>query len=290
MSAAPLKILHVVYSLDPGGMENGVVNVARRLAPAEFDMHVCCLSQSGAFAARLPDPAQVYPLGKPAGVSLKTVARLAQLVRRLKPDLLHTHNRGPLVYGGLATAMGRACPILHGEHGQLTEEERAPARLRQRCWFYRACRKVHTVSRGLREHLLQFGFPPEKIEVIVNGVDTEFFSPGSRAEARQRLGLPETDFVFGVVGRFIPSKRHVALIEAFTEASRTFPQARLLVVGSGGTESGKISEQIRASAAAERIHLTGFQEDPRPFYRAMDLLVAPSVHEGLSNVVLEAMA
>jgi glycosyltransferase involved in cell wall biosynthesis len=291
MSAAgPLKILHVVYLLEPGGMENGLVNVARRLSPAEWDVHVCCLERSGAFATRLPKPAQVYPLERPPGPSLRTVVRLARLIRWLRPEVVHTHNLGPLFYGGLATALGRWVPLLHGEHGQLTEMELSPRRLRQRRWFYRACRKVHTVSRGLRDHLVQLGLPEEKIEVLVNGVDAGHFSPGSRKEARAQLGLPADALVLGVVGRFIPSKRHAALIEAFTAARRQFLQAHLLVVGAGGTESEAVAAQVRASAAAERIHLAGFQADPRPFYRAMDVLVAPSIHEGLSNVVLEAMA
>ena len=73
----PLRILHVQHSLEPGGMENGVVNMARALHPRGFEVHVACLARSGECAQRLPDPSLVHVLDKGEGFSPKAVYRLA---------------------------------------------------------------------------------------------------------------------------------------------------------------------------------------------------------------------
>lgn len=289
MAKARIKILHVVLSLEPGGMENGLVNVAGRLNRDKFEVHVCCLERGGDFIQRLPEPANVSVLKKPPGFSFQSVGALAKVIARVKPHLIHSHNLGPLIYSSLATGMGWWRPILQGEHG-LPEPQRAPKSLRQRKFFYRACRRVQTVSRGLRENLIELGMPASKIMVIQNGVDTERFIPADPQKAREEIGLPTEGSVFGIVGRFDVLKRHSELIDAFVQLPQAFSNAQLLIVGDGGSEFERVTEKVRSSPAKNRIHMVGFKSEPRPFYQAMDLLVVPSLLEGLSNVVLEAMA
>jgi glycosyltransferase involved in cell wall biosynthesis len=290
MSASPLKILHLVISLEPGGMENGVVNLSNSLDPMEFDVHVCCLSLAGEFAARLTRPDRIHVLGKPPGFSWRATLALARLISQLQPRVLHTHNLGPLIYGSLASGFGLRCAMLHGEHSLLPPYDREPRRLRQRRWFYRACRRIHTVSSGSRDELVGLGYPPKKIIALLNGVDTDRFAPGSRADARERTGLPKTAFVLGMVGRFGPFKQHSLAIEAFNRISERWPDVNLLMVGDGGTERDRVQAQAKASPASSRIHFAGLQHDLPLYYRAMDLLLVPSHNEGMSNVVLEAMA
>jgi glycosyltransferase involved in cell wall biosynthesis len=285
-----VKILHVVNSLEPGGMENGLVNVARLLDPEEFEVHVACIERSGAFAERLPDLKNVTVLGKKSGFSLQAVFRLAGEISRIRPAWIHSHNLGPLVYSSLATLGGMTCPILHGEHASLTDEECLPRRMRQRRWLYHCCRRVHTVSFGLSRHLVELGFPEGKITTIVNGVDIHRFAPGDRSDARRMTGLPPDAQVVGMVGRFGPFKRHAVLLEAFAGLGAQHPNLHLLIVGGGGSEQARVAEAVRLHPHAPRIHLAGFQNNPVQFYQSMDLLVVASINEGLSNAVLEAMA
>ena len=126
--------------------------------------------------------------------------------------------------------------------------------------------------------------------MIVNGVDTERFQPGDKQSARRELGLQENTPTIGMLGRFGPFKRHDLLLEAFERATAAVPDAQLLVVGGGGPEEENVKRQARESRVSDRIRLTGFQDDPRRHYHAMDLLVIPSINEGLSNALLEAMA
>ena len=285
-----MKILHVVNSLDPGGMENGVVNMARALEPRGFEIHVACLERRGAFAERLPHPERVTVLGKADGFSPRAALRLAREISRLRPAVVHSHNLGALIYASLATAGGHRAALLHGEHSQLTADELTPRRLRQRRWLYRACRAVHTVAHPMRDELLALGFSAEKISVIPNGVDTAHFAPGDRATARAGLALPADAVCIGIVGRFGPFKRHEILLGAFDEIAPRLPAAHLVIAGTGGPAETAVRARAQAGPHAARIHWLGFQSDPRACYQALDVLAIPSVNEGLSNVALEAMA
>jgi glycosyltransferase involved in cell wall biosynthesis len=285
-----ITVLHVVNSLDPGGMENGIVNLTRALEPRGFEAHVACLERRGAFADRLPSPSRVTILGKRDGFSPAATWRLARHITSLRPDIVHSHNLGALIYSSLATLGGRRCALLQGEHSQLTPAERQPRRLRQRRWLYRGCRAIHTVSQAMRQELVDCGFPAAQITAIANGVDTGRFVPGDRTAARQALGIPSDAICLGIIGRFGPFKRHLELLDAFETIAAEVPAARLLIAGGGGSEEAAVTRRVAASAACERIHLAGFQNDPRLCYQALDLLAVPSTNEGLSNAVLEAMA
>ncbi|NBR86016.1 MAG: glycosyltransferase [Verrucomicrobia bacterium] len=285
-----LKILHVVFSLEPGGMENGVVNVARGLPPDEFEVHVCCLERGGAFVERLPQPGNVVVLNKPPGFSVRAALGVARHAQHIGAHVLHPHNLGPLTYAALASGWGWWKPVLQGEHGVFQGDQGSPARLLQRQRLYQACRKVHTVSESLRRYLIEHGFPAAKITAILNGVDTERFQPVDKAAVRTPLGLPPHGQFIGIVGRFDPNKKHLLLIDAFNRVASQLPGARLVIVGDKGAEKDKIHAAVQASPVRDRIHLAGFQANPTPWYQALDLLAAPSIFEGLSNAVLEAMA
>ncbi|MBI3878134.1 MAG: glycosyltransferase family 4 protein [Verrucomicrobia bacterium] len=285
-----IRILHVVLSLEPGGMENGVVNVARMLNPEEFEVHVACLERRGVYADRLPNPANCVVLDKPPGFSWPTVRRLVSLISRVQPHVIHSHNLGALVYSIWSTAWGFWKPILQGEHGQLVGEQGRPQMLRRRARYYARCAKVHTVSHSLRQHLVDLGLPAKRIVALVNGVDMKRFAPGDCATARRQIGIPVEGPVVGIVGRFDKIKRHAHMIEAFALLVRQLPGAQLLIVGGGGPERENVERLVRESPVGKQIHLVGFQGEPCPYYQAMDVLASPSIAEGLSNVILEAMA
>ncbi len=275
-------------------MENGVVNIANRLDPSRFATTIVCLERVGDFARRLREDVKVICLGKAPGFRFSMAPLLARTIRSVGADILHTHNLGPLIYGALASVLsGGRTVILQGEHGQMRPAEMTPRRRWLRKVGYRVCGAVHTVSAGLRADLIDHGFSGEKIRVILNGVDCARFSPVSneeRALLREAWKLEKDDVVVGIVGRFAAFKRHVRLIEAFERLAADHPRLRLLIVGDNGDAREDILRKIDESPVKERIVLAGYQPDPVDFYRMMDLLAVPSDCEGLSNVMLEAMA
>jgi glycosyltransferase involved in cell wall biosynthesis len=272
-------------------MENGVVNVASKLALQGVSTHVACLVDRGSFAERLPEPAAVTVLGKGKGFTTGSVRRLAQLIRRFNPHVVHTHNLGPLVYATLATFGGLTRPILHGEHGQIQAPERSRKRWLMRHALHRCCHTVHTVSEGLKQTLLAEGFKPRRMVAVVNGVDcVRFQPPEDKAAAKASLDLPPDAITLGIVGRFVALKRHQLLLDALRPFMAENARVHLLVLGDHGSERESILQAMKEHPFAERIHWLGMRSDVAPCYQAMDLLVAPSEIEGLSNAVLEAMA
>lgn len=287
-----LKVLHVLDSLAPGGLENGVVNVARRLHGEGFDIHAACLRFRGDFAERMPEPAKVVVLGKTSGFSLQAARALRAHMRRIGADLLHSHNLGTLIYAVAATLGGRALPIVHGEHGQIQSQDLTPKRRWQRRILFGLCRQVHGVSASVKENLRDLGLDPaDRVIVTPNGVDSaRFRPPEDKGAAKTALGFAPDDLVVGIVGRLVALKRHHLLFEAMTLLAEEMPRLRLLVVGDGGAEREEIIQAMRSHPLAERIQWAGHQNELPPYYQAMDLLASTSEIEGLSNAVLEGMA
>jgi glycosyltransferase involved in cell wall biosynthesis len=128
------------------------------------------------------------------------------------------------------------------------------------------------------------------VRIVRNGVDATRFKPLlDRDGVREQHGYGPTDLVFGAVSRLTPVKDHPALLEAFDTVSKRHPQSRLLVVGDG-LERPLIEEQVRQRGLADRVRLVGHRDDVPPWLGIMDVLVHPSLMEGMSNAVLEAMA
>ncbi len=287
-----VRVLHVLDSLAPGGLENGVVNVAQRLNGQGFDIHSACLRFRGDFAERMPEPEKVVVMGKTTGFSLKAVLALRRHILDTRAEVVHSHNLGTLIYAALATFGGRTHPIVHGEHGQVQKDDLTPKRLAQRRWLFRLCHSVHVVSSSVRDNLQDLGLDPKnKIVVTPNGVDSHKFSPApDLAAAKRELGFPGDVTVIGIVGRLVALKRHELLFAAFEKLAPQWPKLRLLVVGDGGGDRDHLIAVMKAHPLADRILWAGHQNDLVKYYRAMDLLAAPSEIEGLSNAVLEAMA
>jgi glycosyltransferase involved in cell wall biosynthesis len=129
-----------------------------------------------------------------------------------------------------------------------------------------------------------------KLKPIINGVDTSRFCPRDGHDRRSMLGIPPGHLTIGIVSRFGPYKRHDVLIEAFERLRGRGLPVHLLVIGAGGVEEERIKRHCQSSREAAFIHFGGFTPEPEHFYPALDLLVLPSITEGLSNAVLEAMA
>ena len=286
-----MRILHVVDSLNPGGMENGVVNVANELA-GRHEIGVACLSARGAFAERMPQSVLIEALGKVAGqASFAAIRNLRRLIGRWKPDVLHTHNLGALIYGGLASHLGRSVALLHGEHGMLGPDDLRRKRRWQRHLLYRSATLVHTVSGEQASHLESHGFRHRRgIRVVLNGVDGGRFHPATDPfVVREQLGVPTEALVLAIVGRLASVKRHLLLLEAFDAVKAEFPGLQLFIVGGDGGMEGRIRERVAASPNASAIHLCG-HVDPLSYFQIANLLVICSESEGLANVMLEAMA
>jgi len=293
MAGRRLHICHVMMTLGGGGMENGLVNVVNGLDPGRFRSTVVCLHELGPYAERVDGPAvTVTNLGHRKGLAPGLVFRLARVLRRLRPDVVHTRNYGANFYGTLAGRLAGAPVIVNGEHGMVQlvgrrqqQVGRAVALLADR---------VLCVSPGLKEFLVErLRYPERKVTVIVNGVDlARFAASGADVAARRReLGVPEGAWLVGSVGRFYPFKDHRSILDLLERVPEVAGRPlHGCVIGAGGLED-EFRREVADRGLADRVHLPGFLQDVHAYYAAFDVFMLLSTdNEGTSNVILEAMA
>jgi sugar transferase (PEP-CTERM/EpsH1 system associated) len=287
--AQRIHVLHVVLSLEPGGLENGVVNVINRLDAKRFRSTVVCLKQAGAFAARISAPeVSIEALGWRGGNSPALVLRLARLIRRHRPDIVHTRNAEAFFYGFLATRLARVPALIHSEHGRTFNDR--PIRFTIQRMMARHTDALFAVSAQLRDDLERYvGIPAERVPVLYNGVDLDRFALPTRADARARLGIDAPGFVVGSVGRLVAVKNYPLLLRAAERARKTIPTLQVALIGDG-PERGALETLARELGMQESVFFLGHRENVTELLPGLDAFVLPSVSEGLSNTLLEAMA
>jgi sugar transferase (PEP-CTERM/EpsH1 system associated) len=290
-------IAHVVYRFDVGGLENGVVNLINQLPRDSYRHVVVALTEITEFSERIRrDDVGFVALNKRPGHGFRLFPRLFQLFRAMQPAVVHTRNLAALEASVPAWLAG--VPVrVHGEHGRdmgdLDGTSRKYQRIRR---LYRPFISHYVaLSKDLEQYLgRDVGVELARIAQIYNGVDTARFSPAAKGRARIE-GCPFTDedlWLVGTVGRLQQVKDQVTLAEAFVRAVKRGPamaQMRLVMIGDGPllTRVEKVLDQAGMRALA---WLPGARDDVPEILRGLDCFALPSLAEGISNTILEAMA
>jgi glycosyltransferase involved in cell wall biosynthesis len=296
MSGPPLRVLHVINSLGLGGAEQVLVNlVAHRGAGVS-----CAVARLGGpgdlDAAVAATGAEVHALGEGgARGSPGAALRLFALVRRLRPDLLHTHlMRSEIVGGALGALLG--VPVIGTVHNVAWRDPALYGPLARSVYAAALRRNDHTVAvaEAVAVPVRQAGVAPRRLSVIANGIPTVARLP--RAQARRRLGLPEGDwFVVGAVGNLHRYKAHDVLLEAAARLRPARPDLRVVIVGSAAHTADEaqpeaLRQRARRLGLEDRLHLTGAIAGAAALLDAFDLYAQPSRTEGASIALLEALA
>ncbi len=298
----PPLIAHIVHRFDVGGLENGMVNLLNRISPARYRHAVICLDGYGDYRLRITNPAVTFfALHKRPGKDLGLYRRLAATLRGLAPDLVHTRNLSALEGQFVAAWCGVPARV-HGEHGRdvfdLEGKNRKYNLLRKlaRPFIHRYIAVSQDLERWLVETV---AVPRARIRQIYNGVDTERFRPATGPRrASPCPGMPASfaegeTVLIGSVGRMAAVKDFPTLVRAFARVVATRPalraRLRLAIVGEGPARQACL-ELARAAGLADQVWLPGERTDVPELLRAMDVFVLPSLGEGVSNTILEAMA
>lgn len=297
-AAAPL-VCHVVYRFDTGGLENGVVNLINHMPRAAARHMVVALTEvSSSFAARVQRrDVEFVALNKGDGHGAHLYPALVRLFQRHRPTVVHTRNLAALEMQP-AAAWARVPLRVHGEHGR--DQEDVDGMRRKHQWLRRAYSPfVHryvALSRDLGDYLVQrVGIGGARVTQIYNGVDTLRFRP--RSGAREPIaGCPFADpalWLVGTVGRMMTVKAQPDLAHAFVLALQGTPalreRLRLVMVGDGPLRA-KVKGILDAADVAGLAWLPGERDDIPQVMRGLDVFALPSVAEGVSNTILEAMA
>lgn len=297
--AAPPLVAHVIYSLGVGGLENGLVNLLNHMPRDRYRHAIVCLQGYTDFSRRLHrDDVPIYALGKREGKDWGLYRRLAGLLRQLRPDIVHTRNLAALE-GQVVAAFSVQARRVHGEHGRDIFD------VAGRNTKYNLLRRlvrpfVHrytAVSLDLERWLVDaIGVPPGRISQIYNGVDIKKFSPrmGDSAAAPWPPGFATpSQFVVGSVGRMAEIKDHPTLVRAAIELLQTQPALReglrVAIIGDGPTRA-RCETLVEKAGLQDCFWFAGEREDIPALMQGMNLFVLPSLGEGISNTILEAMA
>ena len=287
----PINIVHVVHALDVGGLENGLVNILNHLDD-RFAHTIMCLSRSGRMAERIKNShVKIIEMHLPTDRFRFPVIRLAREFQRVSPDIVHT--RGWATVDAICAArLAGVSGVIHGEHGREAGDPSGRSRKRN---IVRKClsplvNRFVTVSDDLKSWLIRtVGIPESKVTTIHNGVDTRRFSPEERSACRISLGLDESVFTIGTVGRLDPVKDHKSLLQGFLPIARSAQPACLIIAGEGPMRRAIESLSVELGIA-EKVWLLGERHDIPQVLKACDVFTLTSIAEGISNTILEAMA
>ncbi len=268
-----MTILEVAASSRIGGVETYLLRLAAHLRSENH--RVIFVTRAGAPLAR-----ETRQLGFETydwfrgGKNPLTVLKLARLMRAERVDLVHTHIFSANSLGALAAKIANVPSVA-----------RVPAT--EGPEHYNRSTYVTAVSQSVARNLVEQGFPARKIRVFYNGVDWKHFDRlPTKNEARNQFGLPADAFVVLCAASLTPRKGQKFLLEAISHLPA---DVHLLLCGEGGEEAA-LRETAAKLNLGNRVHFAGFLSDVRPALAASDVFVLPSLHEGLPNVVLEALA
>lgn len=291
-------ILHVTHHLRTGGLENGLVNLINKMPESAYRHAIVCVEDFSDFRDRIQrQHVDVIALHRSRVGVWKMQQEIYTLCRRLRPAIIHTRNQSGLD-ALLPAWLARVPYRIHSEHGwdvdNIDGKKRKPALLRR--LHAPLVHRYITVSRHLENYLVtEIGIDRQRITQIYNGVDTEKFYPAEN----KRLDLLPPDFqkpdrvIIGTVGRIQAVKDQATLLRGFAALLAKYPdlrdRTRLIVVGDGPL----LADLHQLASSLQITDLTWFagaQENIPDWLQLIDLFVLPSLNEGISNTILEAMA
>ncbi|MFL5919011.1 MAG: glycosyltransferase family 4 protein [Gaiellaceae bacterium] len=303
------KILRVIARLNMGGPTLHVAYLTAGLSERGYDTTLVAGTlargeDSMAFVAdeRGVDVVRIDELGREISPLRDLVAtlRLARLIRRERPDILHTHTAKAGTVGRVAALLaGDARPrvIVHTFHGHVLRGYFGPLRslvfrLLER-WLAAHTTALVAVSPQVRDDLVALGVAPRKrFAVIRLGIELdERVAPerDGRADSRRYLGIPAERFAVGWIGRMTAVKRTDDVLVAFKALRQSGVDACLCMVGDG-PDRGQLERRAHELGVVRDTLFLGYQEDVAPYYAAFDALVLPSSNEGTPVSAIEALA
>lgn len=275
----PILVVHVVISLQIGGLENVVVHLVK--GARRVRTHVICLETTGALAAKLEgSAATVECIGTPTTPVLASVRALRARLAELRPDVLHTHNEKPHIHGALATIGWRRPPLVHTRHGR-GQVDTALSRAAHRIAVHRS-RFIVCVSADAVAVATSEGAREEQLRVLLNGIDVSAYDA---AQYEQHAG----SWRAVTVARLAPVKDIATMLRAARRLADINSAFRLDVVGDGESKPD-LEALTRQLHLQDVVTFHGATTDPRPHLEKASIFLQSSVSEGISLTLLEAMA
>ncbi|MDP5130696.1 MAG: glycosyltransferase family 4 protein [Paraglaciecola sp.] len=286
-----LNIMHLTFDMGIGGTEQVIRQLILGLDPKRFTQQICCLEEEvGAMGQQLQNNGiRVHALARQPGFDLSLIKKLRELIQVERIDVIHCHQYTPWVYGWLA-ACGLHPKVVFTEHGRFF-----PDRYRWKAWAINkamaaSTAKITAISAATKAALEQFEFINSKhIEVIYNGIEAIQSSEQAKQQVKNELGISAEHNVIGTVARLDSIKNQAMMIQAFAMLRDTHSQLRLLIVGDG-PEMNTLRALTQQLNVVDYVIFAGFKSPAIDYMAIIELFLLPSLSEGTSMTLLEAMS
>ncbi|MDN3680261.1 glycosyltransferase [Vibrio tapetis subsp. quintayensis] len=286
--SATRTVIHVVQRLAPGGLETLTLDLANHAQPQD---RVIIVSLEGNKEQALQDWPRLEPhahqlifLNKAAGVQINLLKELIKLFNLIKPDVVHTHHIGPLVYASIAAKIAGVPHRIHTEHDAWHLTNAKAVRLEK--WALKIATPTLVADAARVKAHLDSCFSYANTVTIKNGIDCEKFLPKSLPLARMHYQLPMDKTIIGSAGRLELVKGHDVLISAM----RFLPSHVMLVIAGDGSQKEALQQLVKKLDLESRVQFVGLVDDMPRFYQALDIFCLPSRYEGFPLSPLEAQS
>ncbi len=280
-------ILYLSTSSGPGGAERVISNLAVSLDPERYRA-ILCLFRPGWIQERSESRGvRTYIIPTSGMADWRWAVRFKRLLQQERVDLIHAHEFDANVQGAFVAAL-LGIPLVATIHGKNYFWEKLRRRLAYRCVSHWTT--MVAVSQNLKQFVIEkVGVSPDRLRVVYNGVDTLPYCEATEVDLlRKELDLPEQDRIVGVVGNLYPVKGHQYLIDGIPSILEKCPNTSFLFAGRGHLET-ELKEQVHRLNLDRRVHFLGLRQDISRILALLDVFVLPSLSEGLSMAILEAM-
>ena len=307
------KILHIITRLDMGGSAQNTLQTCKKLSgkyetilvhgPSHesrmtdlekriIEDDVAAVSARGVKVIPLPSMVRSIRPFK----DFKALMSLVWLIFKEKPDIVHTHSSKAGILGRLAAKIAGVPHIVHTPHGHVFYGHFGIIASKIFLWvetiFSKFTDRMVALTDGEKNDYIKLSVcPPQKLFKIHSGVDLKQYmhSNGNRVEKKRSLGLDQNSTVIGFVGWLLPIKGPAYLLKAMAHIWPEHPTASLVMVGKGELDVDLRAQALKMNANG-RIKFLGWREDIHEIMPVFDLLVLPSLNEGMGRVLVEAMA
>ncbi len=274
-----------------GGTEQVIKNLILGADKSRFTMSVLCIeSPLGPFAEDLiAENINISALSRKPGFDVSLIGKIRKHIIEHKINIIHCHQYTPYVYGVLGALLTPA-KVIFTEHGRFYPDSTTWKRKLINPLLHKFTAATTAISAATRDALVEFEYLPHgDIDVIYNGIIGVAADTERVAKLHEMFELPENCVLFGTIARLDPIKNHNMMLRAFKRVIDAGINAKLLIVGDGD-ERANVDAVIDELGISENVIMTGYESKPHNHLELMNIYLLPSLSEGTSMTLLEAMS
>ncbi|TWU47555.1 Alpha-D-kanosaminyltransferase [Rubripirellula tenax] len=276
-----IRVAHVTFGLDVGGLEKQIVQFAKHADPSRYHLTVASLGHIGSVGEQLRSMnVPVVCMHRDDGFHPGLMIELYRFFRKIRADVVHSHDSLPLIYAAPAARLAGVRSIIHTQHGRgfgLSSRQEWMAR--------QASRLTHqfvAISQDIRDRVIEMGVESKRVSVIRPGLGGNDFE-------RDRVASSHHDRPYVVcLAKLCPEKGVSTLIDAASQMLKREPAIEVLIAGDGVCRA-ELQGQIYAMGLEKRVRLIGETDRVAELLGRARVFVLPSKSDGGSFALLEAM-